>query len=212
MKIDAGKNRYLGENGWESDPQLFAKVAVTWSQWIGQAGEHLYAAQFLLPHILQRDAEVQRLMESQSRDTVRMAPSLTGIYFLHCAFSIENAFKCVIAARSATEIESDILRTNRIPKILLGHDLVELAGKADFAIGTDEEYTLAFLSRYGTWAGRYPLPVHNDRNALTDKLSDGGHYLMAAHRHDQVPIFVAFSETVYTWARAAAEPLPSQRP
>jgi hypothetical protein len=105
MKIDAEQNRYLGDKGWESDPQLFAQVAVTWSQWFGQAGEHLYAAQVLLPHIQQRDAEIQRLMESQDRSTVKMTPSLTGIYFLHCAFSIENAFKCVIAAQSATEIE-----------------------------------------------------------------------------------------------------------
>lgn len=202
MKIEAERNRYHGDEGWESDPKLFAQVAVTWNQWIGQAGEHLYAAQVLLPHIQQRDAEVQRLMELRDRGTVKLVPSLTGIYFLHCAFSIENAFKCVIAAQLATEIEAEIRRTNRIPKILLGHDLVELAGKAAFAIGTDEEYTLTFLSRYGTWAGRYPLPVHNDRNAPTDQLSNGGHYLMAGYRPDQVPAFVAFTATVYAWGRA----------
>jgi hypothetical protein len=206
MKIDAEQNRYLGDKGWESDPQLFAQVAVTWSQWFGQAGEHLYAAQVLLPHIQQRNAEIQRLMESQNRGTVKMTPSLTGIYFLHCAFSIENAFKCVIAAQSATEIESEIRRTNRIPKMLLGHDLVELAEKAGFSIGTDEEYTLAFLTRYGTWAGRYPLPVHNDRNALTGKLSNGGHYMMGGYRPDQVPAFVTFCANAYSWARAKVEP------
>lgn len=207
MKIEAERNRYHGDTGWESDPKLFAQVAVTWKQWIGQAGEHLYAAQVLLPHIQHRDAEIEGLMKLKDRDTVRLVPSLTGIYFLHCAFSLENAFKCVIAARSATEIEAEIRRTNRIPKILLGHDLVGLAGKAGFSIGTDEEYTLTFLSRYGTWAGRYPLPVHNDHNAPTDKLSNGGHYMMAGHRLDQVPVFVAFSATGYTWARTQVEAL-----
>lgn len=205
MKIDAERNRYHGDEGWESDPQLFAQVAVTWNQWIGQAGEHLYAAQILLPHIHQREAEIQRLMESKIRGTARLTPSLTGIYFLHCAFSVENALKCVIASRSASDIEAEMRRTKRIPKVLLGHDLVELAGKAGRQIETDEEYTLAFLSRYGTWAGRYPLPVHNDRNAPTDQLSNGGHYLMAGYRHDQVPAFVAFSANVYAWARAQVE-------
>jgi hypothetical protein len=100
MKIEAEKNRYHGDKGWGSDPELFAQVAVTWKQWIGQSGEHLYAAQILLPHIQQRDADIKQLMESQHRGTVRMAPSLTGIYFLHCAFCIENAFKCVICRAS----------------------------------------------------------------------------------------------------------------
>jgi hypothetical protein len=206
MKIDAEKNCYHGDQGWESDPQLFAQVAVTWNQWIGQAGEHLYAAQVFLPHIQQRDAEIQHLMDSGHRGTVQMAPSLTGIYFLHCAFSIENSFKCVIATERRVEIEGEIRNTNKIPKLLLTHDLVGLAAKAGFTIGTDEEYTLAFLSRYGVWAGRYPLPVRNDHNALTDKLSNGNHYLMAGHRLDQVPAFSTFAATIYTWAREKVGP------
>jgi hypothetical protein len=201
MKIDAEKSRYHGDQGWESDPQLFAQVAVTWKQWIGQAGEHLYAAQVLLPHVQQRDAEIQRLMDSKYRGTVTMSPSLTGVYFLHCAFCIENAFKCVITAKRSVEIESEIRTTNKIPKLLLSHDLVGLAAKAGFDIGTDEEYTLAFLSRYGIWAGRYPLPVRNDDNAPTDRLSDGNHYLMAGHRPESVPAFSTFAATIYTWAR-----------
>jgi hypothetical protein len=206
MKIDAQTSRYLGDKGWESDPQLFAQVAVTWSQWIGQAGEHLYAAQILLPHVQQRDAEIHRLMESRHSGTVLMSPSLTGIYFLHCAFSVENAFKGVIAAERAVEIESEIRKTNKIPKLLLSHDLVSLAKKADLSIGTDEEFMLTFLSRYGIWAGRYPLPVRNDDNALTDKLTDGNHYLMAGHRPEHVPAYAAFSATIYSWAREKVKP------
>jgi hypothetical protein len=202
MKIDAEKNRYHGDQGWGSDPQLFAQVAVTWNQWIGHAGQHLYAAQVLLPYIQQRDAEIQQLINSAHRGTVQITPSLTGIYFLHCAFSIENSFKCVIALKSIVEIGNEIRRTNKIPKLLLGHDLAELAVKASFSTGTDEEFTLAFLSRYGTWAGRYPLPVHNDKNALTDKLSNGAHYLMAGYRPEQVPAFATFTESVYEWAQA----------
>lgn len=207
MKIDAEKSRYHGDKGWDSDPDLFAKVAVTSNQWIGQSGEHLHAAQVLLPHIEQRDAIIAERMKSGIRGSLKIAPSLTGIYFLHCAFSVENAFKCVIAFHSAAEIEAEIRRTDRIPKGLLGHDLVELASKAGFGFQTNEEFALTFLSRYGTWAGRYPLPVHNDRNALTDMLSNGGHYLTGGYRLDQVPAFLAFAQTIYAWALTRVETL-----
>jgi hypothetical protein len=206
MTIEAEKSRYHGDTGWESDPDFFARVAVTWKQWIGHSGEHLYAAQLLLPHIQQRDAAIQRLMESKHRGTVQMAPSLTGIYFFHCAFCVENAFKGVIAARAAADIEAEVRKTKRLPKLMLGHDLLELAAKAGFPVKTDEEYTLAFLSRYGTWAGRYPLPLHNDDYGLTDELSNGGHYMVGGHRLDQVPGFVDFCVNVYTWARGQAAP------
>lgn len=206
MTIDAEENRYYGDQGWESDPEHFARVAVTWNQWIGHSGEHLYAAQLLLPHIQQRGAETQQLMASKDRGTVRLTPSLTGIYFLHCAFCIENAFKGVIAARFAENIEREMRETEKIPKLMLGHDLVVLAAKADFPVKTDEEYTLAFLSRYGTWAGRYPLPLRNDDYGMTDKLSNGGHYVVGGHRLDQVPAFVNFCANIYAWARGQAAP------
>ena len=210
MKIDAEKNRYLGDEGWQSDPQLFAQVAVTWSQWIGHAGEHLHAAQILLPHVEQRNVEIHRLMESRPAGTVLMPPSLTGIYFLHCAFSIENSFKCVIAAERAVEIENEIRKTNKIPKLLLSHDLVSLANKANFSIGIEDEYIFTFLSRYGIWAGRYTLPVRNDDNALTSKLTDGNHYLMAGHRPELVPAYASFSASIYAWARERVKPTAKQ--
>lgn len=205
VKIEAQRSRYYGDTGWESDPQLFAEVAATWKQWIGQSGEHLYAAQVLLPHVQQRDLDIKQLMESRHRGTVRMVPSLTGIYFLHCAFAIENAFKCVIAERLAEEIRRETNKTRRLPKTLLGHDLVELASRAGFRIGTDEEYALAFLTRYSTWAGRYPLPVRNADNASTGELSDGHHYMMAGHNPDHVHGFATFAATVYSWAGEKVE-------
>lgn len=159
MRIEAQKRRYYGDAGWKSDPALFAQVAVTWKQWIGQSGEHLYAAQVLLPHVQQRNLEIKSMIE----------------------------------------------KTQRIPKVLLGHDLIELARKAEFKGGTDEEYTLAFLSRYGTWAGRYPLPVKNTDYAITNKLSDGNHYVVAAHNPDDVHRFSEFAGMLYSWAREKVE-------
>lgn len=211
MKIEAEKSKYHGDAGWVSDPQLFVQVAVTWQQWIGQAGEHLHAAQLLLPHMQQRHVEIRRLMEAKQSGPVQLLPSLDGIYFLHCALSIENAFKCVIAARFTQEITDEMSRTRKVPKVLLGHDLVELAARADFHTGIDEEYTLTFLSRYGTWAGRYPIPLRNADNGMTDTLSDGSHYMTGGYNPDHVPAFVAFCGTVYSWARAKVQELSSTK-
>ncbi len=82
MKIEAQKRKYHGNAGWKSDPALFAQVAVTWKQWIGQSGEHLYAAQILLPHVQQRNLEIKNLIETKRQGPVRILPSLTEIYFL----------------------------------------------------------------------------------------------------------------------------------
>lgn len=203
MKIEAEKNIYHGAVGWDSDPDLFAELAVTWQQWIGEAGEHLYAAQVLLPRVQQRNLEVRQLM--QARQSARIAPSLTAIYFLHCALSAENVFKCVISSKCTESIRNEIRKTFKIPKVLLGHDLVELAGKARFETGTNEEYMLAFLSRYSVWAGKYPLPVRNADNAVTDKLSDGNHYVMGGYNPDTVHAFLTFCGEIYSWARAIVD-------
>ena len=144
-------------------------------------------------------------MKEKVARKIVVPPSLTSIYFLHCAFSVENAFKGVIAARRASELKAEINRTHRVPKILLGHDLVDLAARTGLRVPTNDEYMLVFLSRYGTWAGRYPIPVKNADNAATEKLSDGKHYLTAGHDPKNVPAFVAFCGMTYAWARSVIE-------
>lgn len=112
----------------------------------------------------------------------------------------------MIAAKRADGIRREMSETSRIPKVLRGHDLVNLAKRADFETGTDEEYLLAFLTRYGTWAGRYPLPISNMGHTLTGKLSDGNFYVMAAHNPDRVDTFINFARCAYSWARDIVEP------
>ena len=190
---------YGNDEGWESDPDLFAQVVVTPSQWLGQAGEHLYTAQLLLPHVEQRHALIRQLMGTRQKTT--LPPSVAEIYLMHCAFSLENAFKCVIAAGSADQIKEAIGKKAKLPNMLLGHDLVNLAARARFRVGIDDEHTLAFLSRFGTWAGRYPLSVQNVDYSPTQKLSDGKHYFVSGYSHDQIPDFLALTGNVYTWAK-----------
>jgi hypothetical protein len=203
MKIKAERNKY-GDVGWKSDQKMFAKVTVTWKQWLGDAGEHLYAAQLLLPHIQAYDALLKELTDIKV-SSAKVPPSMTGIYFFHCAVSIENSMKGVIASKNRTVVKKVTLEKARIPRILTGHDLVKLAGRAVYTMGIDEEYVLAFLTRYGTWAGKYPLPLNNEDNAVNGRLSDGKHYLTGGWRPDEVPHFLTFSADIYKWARAEAE-------
>jgi len=205
MRLDSENSRYYGDSGWPSDPALFAEVAVNWKHWIGHASEHLYAAQLLLSSVQQRDREIERLVKGRVSGQVRLVPSLTAIYFLHCAVAIENSFKGVIAVKHVAKIKREMNDTHRVPNILLGHDLVVLAQRAGFYVGTDEEYMLAFLSRYGTWAGRYPIPLRNVDNGVTDELSNGNYYMTGGYRTDHVPAFAAFSGTIYSWASAAVD-------
>jgi hypothetical protein len=199
-KMGAEKSLYGGDEGPESDPELFAQVAATPSQWLGQAGDHLYTAQLLLPHVEQRHALIRHCMETKQK-VPALPPSVAEPYFMHCAFSLENSFKCVIAAQRAEQIRQEVRKTKSLPKVLLGHDLVDLASRAAFTVGIDHEHMLTFLSRYGTWAGRYPLSVRNADYGLTEQLSDGKHYLVGGYRHDQVAGFVAFCSTVYKWVK-----------
>ncbi len=203
MKIKAEKNKYE-DGGWKSDHKMFAEVTVTWKQWLGDAGEHIYAAQILLPHIQAHDALMREITEKRV-SSAKMPPSLTGIYFFHCAVSIENSMKGVIASKNRTVVKKETLEKARIPKILTGHDLVKLAERSGYKIEIDEEYVLAFLTRYGTWAGKYPLPLNNEHNAVTSRLSDGNHYMTGGFRPEEVPHFLTFSADIYEWARAEAE-------
>jgi hypothetical protein len=210
MKIDAEKSRYGEEYGWSSDPESFARVAAMWRHWIGAAEEQLYTAQVLLPHFQQRDAAINRFM--QEKEPVHIPPCVGDGYFLHCALAVENALKGVIVATRADEIRANMRAANRkvqetrLPEFILTHDLVQLAAKAGYAVTTtDDEYTLTYLSRYGTWAGRFPFPVRSADNALTNKLSNGSHYMMGAYYPDKVPAFLAFANTVYSWAHETAK-------
>lgn len=208
MKIKAERNKY-GDAGWKSDQKLFAEVTVAWKQWLVNAGEHLYAAQLLLPHIQAYDALLKEVTDKKV-SSAKVPPSLTGIYFFHCAVSIENSMKGVIASKNRTVVKMGTLKNARIPRILTGHDLVSLAERSGYRREIDEEYVLSFLTRYGTWAGKYPLPLNNEDNAVTGRLSDGNHYMTGGWRPDEVPHFLTFSSDIYKWACAETEEYSDQ--
>lgn len=200
MKIKAAKNRYYGDVGWKSDEQLFAEVAVTWKQWLGSAGEHIYTAEILLPEIRRRETIIRESMKK--KESARLQPSLTGVYFFHCALAVENSLKGVLSSKYCAVIKKKMRIKAKIPDLLLGHDLVVLAKRAGFKVGIDEEYILSFLTRYGIWGGKYPLPINNESYSITQKLSDSNHYVLGGYNPETVPSFLTFCSNVYVWAHS----------
>lgn len=204
MNIEAETSRYHGDTGWHTDIALFTQVAATPAQWLGQAGEHLTAAEILLSNIMARHAEIERHMQSRERREFKLQPSATAIYFLHCAFALENLFKGVMAARLSEEAKAAIARTGKLPEEMLSHDLIALATRVGYPLQKDSEFVLTFLKRYAVWAGRYPLPVKNINYGLTERLSGGNHYLTGGYVIQHVPQYLEFCGRVYVWARTAA--------
>ena len=195
MKIIAENNKYHGEKGWDSDIQLFAEVAVNPKQWLGTSAEHLYAAEIMLPHIKRREKLIEEAMKEQK--SISLPPSLTGTYLLHCALSIENSIKSLISIQHSEHIRTEIKLSSKTPKILLGHDLVDLAKRINLPLDIDQEYILKFLTRYGVWSGKYHQPIKNRDNGLTEKLSDGSHYMTGGYNPKVLPTYFEFCLKFY---------------
>ena len=82
-----------------------------------------------------------------------------AIYFMLCAYALQNAFKARIVEKRRSEIESQVLAKAKLPSLLASHDLYQLciaAGKESQAI--EEEDLLRRLERSSRWYGRYPVP------------------------------------------------------
>lgn len=199
MKINAENNKYHGEIGWGSDIQLFAEVAVNPKQWLGTSAEHLYSAEIMLPHIKRREKLIEEAMKEQK--SISLPPSLTGIYLLHCALSIENSIKSLISVQYIKQIRTEIKSSSKTPKILLGHDLVDLAKRINLPLDTDQEFTLKFLTRYGVWSGKYHQPIKNSDNDLTEELSDGNHYMTGGYNPKAIPTYFDFCLNFYHESR-----------
>jgi hypothetical protein len=86
---------------------------------------------------------------------------------LLCAFAFENALKGLIVAN-----QPSLMGETKINRAVKSHDLIELAKRADFAIGGQEPRILDALSQIGEWAGRYPVASSLDRHGPGGPLGD----------------------------------------
>lgn len=126
-----------------------------------QTAQHLLkAATFLEPKI----DEFWQNMRSQSMlESTSWRPwndEFIAIYFMLCAFAIENLLKGQIIRKRQTEIRKEMEADSVLPKILRGHDLYGLTIKAGFPeLARHDEGVLRRLSRCSVWYGRYPIPI-----------------------------------------------------
>jgi len=83
-----------------------------------------------------------------------------AVYFMLCAYAIENLLKAQIIRKKQAEIRAHIEAKSVLPKVMRDHDLYKLTMKAGFPeLAKEEEMLLRRLSRCSLWYGRYPVPI-----------------------------------------------------
>ncbi|MCR8924359.1 hypothetical protein NO559_16420 [Dasania sp. GY-MA-18] len=188
------------EKPWTSEDKLFRDVTLTHKQWLAHSLEHLYTAELLLPHVKDRFSITKSMMMGEVSRDINLPPSVTSPYFFHCAIAIENAFKSVICVKHKDNIHTKMTQKPKIPKVLLGHDLYELSTRAGYTSDEESEYNLQFLTEFGIWSGKYPLPMSNDHYGRTKQFSDGKHYFVSGFATDTVPDYFKFGIEIYKWS------------
>ena len=194
---DVAKDYKGGE--WPSKVDNFAESVTRPKNWLREAVEHIALAETLLPSIRQRYELLKSYMDR--KETPKSLPiNFINQYFFACAIASENIFKSIITLNNHEDIKEAVLNTNKTPRLLLGHDLVDLARRANFSINIDIEFLLTFLTRYGIWSGKYRLPIHNDSYAVAEKLSDGNYYMFGGYNPAKISMYVDLCKELYKWA------------
>ena len=155
----------------------FSERLVETGLWI-QSAQYLEAAATVLePEIRRYWAEV-KVEDGQ----VKQAPQrkcVQGQYLMLIAYALENYIKAILIHRNIDSLRGWLL--SDLPCYIKNHNLVSLAREANIRLNTSEEELLCRLSRYSTWAARYPVPTDSDSLKAEKELSDGRTYLMACY-------------------------------
>lgn len=136
----------------------FCEKVLDPNSWL-EISKHLFAsAELLSPKV---DEFWEKRRDGFLDLTIReWEDHFVAIYFMLCAYAIENLLKARIVRRYRADIEKQLLSKKTLPTILLGHDLYQLAIKAGFdAMAREEEPLFLRLSRSAVWHGRYPVPL-----------------------------------------------------
>ena len=136
----------------------FCEKVLDPNSWL-EIGKYLFAsAELLSPKV---DEFWKKRRNGFSDSTIReWEDHFVAIYFMLCAYAIENLLKFHIVRKYRADIEKQLLSQKTLPKILIGHDLYKLARKAGFdAMAREEEPLFLRLRRSAVWYGRYPVPL-----------------------------------------------------
>lgn len=149
--------RLQSEEQEAADLEFFTKSVKDPMSWLDQSAKLLIAARQLEAPI--REAHVPTPEEAALGTELSLSTeqkTLYAVQVLVAAFAIENALKAVFAANNQLQIDNS---GRLFGPWKDGHDLVILAEKAGYPIGSpDERGWLRALAHFGTWIGRYPVP------------------------------------------------------
>jgi hypothetical protein len=163
----------VGQQAGEADVvrDYFANRVGEARHWIDTA-EELVAAAAIFEEPIARWWKAMR----EGIDAVPPRPPFE-LHLMLMAYGLENYLKAVIVSRRPWHYRLEAYKTRRLPQVLNGHKLVELAKTARLALDSTEEDLLRRLTRAAVWAGRYPVPL----SAVPDctEYSDGKQYSLS---------------------------------
>jgi hypothetical protein len=142
-------------------PDRFEQIAVNHAKWRSVASHLMGTAVLIWPAIERGFAD---FMDERTRSQGEEGLRHRGPFYVLAGLSIENLLKAVIIqARSARG--EPIIAGKKLVGDLKTHDLVLLARRAGIEVSKVEEDLLVRLKQYVTWAGRYPIPLHESEVA-----------------------------------------------
>lgn len=153
----------------------FSERLIDTRLWIQIAQDLEAAAAVLEPEIRRYWTEIN--VENCRVVQVPRRKHVLSQYLMLMAYALENYFKAILIHRNIDSLRGRLLTD--LPRYIKNHDLVGLALKANIQLNTSEEELLCRLSRFSTWAARYPVPTDSGSLKAEKKLSGGGTYLMA---------------------------------
>jgi hypothetical protein len=158
--------------------------------WIKQADELIQASKKLEPSIKRYWLAVSKYFDPR-KGTYNPPPEfkpkklLQATYFMLVAYAIENYFKAVLITNFEADYKSEILRTGKLPRALIDHNLMKLSERTNFTLSNIDTSLLTRLSRNSLWQGRYPVPVNaNQLNSMT--IHNGNAYFTAFLAPDDI--------------------------
>jgi hypothetical protein len=139
------KDRMLNPDAWE------------------QTAHHLFCAAALLEPKIDEFWHRIRSGVSGSFSWRSWNDEFVAIYFMLCAYAIENLLKAKIIQKKQVQVEAKLPSSKVLPKQLRQHDLYRLALDAGFgALAKEDEAFLRRLTRSAVWYGRYAVPLTDE--------------------------------------------------
>lgn len=141
--------------------------------WLGKAKELIKTANLIEPILNQ----VWESVINNKRDCTKIEYNYySGTYFMLIAFAFENIFKAMIIRNKLNYYKCMFRETNKFPKELQSHKLIELAKKSGFKYNFEQEDLLRRLTRSAIWFGRYPIPLSFRDSKSIELYEDGKKY------------------------------------